>query len=126
MSNKDSIFNFYSLFVIVGFGGTAFLSATGKGEDTSTLFAFLGFYTLLGITGMVYMFNKQKDTIEALTSELNDANIHHSRNLDRLETSIVDAQEKIYRYIDDESKNLGEHMNSIESSCRNTFVTKKK
>lgn len=116
MNNKTSIFVAYAVLVLVGFGGTALLGFTGKNSDTSAVVAFLGFYSFLCTTGVFYVLGKQKATIEALHTYINEVNDAHWKENENIYRRIGEDVSRIERDVEKRIDSVWANIDRIDNT----------
>lgn len=120
-NNKISVFTAYAALVMVGFGGTALLSVFGKRNDTTAVVAFLGFYGFFCTTAIFYVIGKQKATIEALHTHLNEVNDSHWKENETIYRRINDVQEEAARELNERSNAVWMTLDRVQddlADCR--------
>ena len=125
MNNKNSIFVSYAVLVLAGFGGTALLGFTGKNGDINATVAFLGFYGFLCTTGIFYVIGKQKATIEALHTHINEVNDAHWKENENIYRRIGDDVSRIERQSEDRHSAVWNALDRIECAVEDCTPAKK-
>lgn len=124
-NNKISVFTAYAALVMVGFGGTALLSVFGKSNDTTAVVAFLGFYGFLCTTGIFYVIGKQKATIEALHTHINEVNDAHWKENENIYRRIGDDVSRIERQSEERHSAVWNALDRIECAVEDCTPAKK-
>lgn len=127
-NNKTSVFTAYAALVMVGFGGTALLSVFGKSNDTTAVVAFLGFYGFLCTTGIFYVIGKQKATIEAMHTYINEVNDSHWKENENIYRRIGEDVSRIERDVEKRIDSVWANIDRIDNTldeCASCTPSKK-
>jgi hypothetical protein len=123
--NKISVFTAYAALVMVGFGGTALLSAFGKSNDTTAVVAFLGFYGFLCTTAIFYVIGKQKATIEALHTHMDQVNDAHWKENENIYRRIGDDVARLEREAEERNSSVWNALDRVECAVEDCTPVKK-